>query len=75
MTSPWRAERLFSELQDSRLKLKDTNDLFDRLMSYIDLEVASAKKKEAALKSVKASTAAKAVAATMLLTPHKCVSC
>ncbi len=72
-TSPWRAERLNFELRDTRAKLDLTNEQLDSLVAFINREVASAAKKEAELKKVKATTAVKAVAATMLLTLHKCV--
>ena len=72
LTSPWRAERLHSELRDNRAKMAEMNEQLDRLLSYIDFEVESVARKEAEVKAVKACTASKAVAATMLLMLHKC---
>ncbi len=73
LTAPWRAERLNFELRDARAELDVSNEQLDSLVHFINREVASAAKKEAELKKVKATTAVKAVAATMVLTLHKCV--
>ena len=73
MTYPWRAERLHSELRDTNAELDPTCEQLDGLVHFINREVASAAKKEAELNKVKATTAVKAVAATMVLTLHKCV--